>query len=217
MIDPRLHEALDGERDPAELPADLRESYARLAGAVQLLEGTPPVSVATRVMAEVRQIPARVHADNLARRLGRWLSRPRAVTVRLRPVWTLALAAGLAAILLLPSGPENGGAPPPGDRQGVARFVGHFPGARSVEVVGSFNDWSRGTLHLRDDNHDGIWDGDAVLPAGQHEYMFVVDGERWVADPLAGRYVDDGFGAGQENALLIVRPAVLPPSPAAQP
>jgi len=217
MIDPRLHEALDGERDPAELPADLRESYARLTGAVQLLEGTPPVSVATRVMAEVREIPARVHADNPARRLGRWLSRPRAVTVRLRPVWTLALAAGLAAILLLPSGPENGGAPPPGDRQGVARFVGHFPGARSVEVVGSFNDWSRGTLHLRDDNHDGIWDGDAILPAGQHEYMFVVDGERWVADPLAGRYVDDGFGAGQENALLIVRPAVLPPSPAAQP
>jgi len=217
MIDPRLHEALDGERDPAELPADLRESYARLTGAVQLLEGTPPVSVATRVMAEVRQIPARVHADSPARRLGRWLSRPRAVTVRLRPVWTLALAAGLAAILLLPSGPENGGAPPPGDRQGVARFVGHFPGARSVEVVGSFNDWSRGTLHLRDDNHDGIWDGDAILPAGQHEYMFVVDGERWVADPLAGRYVDDGFGAGQENALLIVRPAVLAPSPAAQP
>jgi hypothetical protein len=37
--------------------------------------------------------------------------------------------------------------------------------------------------------------------------MFVVDGERWVPDPLAGRYVDDGFGAGRENSLMIVRPA----------
>ena len=46
-----------------------------------------------------------------------------------------------------------------------------------------------------------------MLPAGQHEYMFVVDGERWVADPLAGRYVDDGFGAGRQNAVLIVRRA----------
>ena len=36
--------------------------------------------------------------------------------------------------------------------------------------------------------------------------MFVVDGERWVPDPLAGRYVEDGFGAGRENSLLIVRP-----------
>jgi hypothetical protein len=35
--------------------------------------------------------------------------------------------------------------------------------------------------------------------------MFVVDGERWVADPLAGRYVDDGFGSGRKNSLLIVR------------
>jgi 1,4-alpha-glucan branching enzyme len=73
--------------------------------------------------------------------------------------------------------------------------------------VGSFNDWSLGMLPLRDDNGDGIWHGDAVLPAGQHEYMFVVDGERWVSDPLAGRYVDDGFGNGRENSVLIVRPA----------
>lgn len=210
MIDPRLHEALDGERDPTELPADLRESYDRLVSATRMLSETPPGSVSARVMAEIRQNPV-ARAESPARRLGRWLSRPRAVTLRLRPVWTLALAAGLAAILLLPSGPSDDGIPTPGEKQGVARFVGHFPGARSVEVVGSFNDWSRGTLHLRDDNHDGIWDGDAVLPAGQHEYMFVVDGERWVADPLAGRYVDDGFGAGQENAVLIVRPATAQP------
>jgi 1,4-alpha-glucan branching enzyme len=88
----------------------------------------------------------------------------------------------------------------------VAHFVGSFPGARSVEVVGSFNNWSRGALHLRDDNNDGIWHAAAVLPTGQHEYMFVVDGERWVSDPLAGRYVDDGFGVGRQNSVLISGP-----------
>ena len=207
MIDPRLEEALDGKRDPGELPADLREAYARLTAAVELLEATPPVSVAARVMAEIRQIPAEPRAGSL-RRVTRWLTRPRAVTLRLRPAWTLGLAAGLAAILLLPAGPGGGNSP--GAAEGIAQFVGHFPGARSVEVVGSFNDWSRGTLHLQDDNHDGIWHGAVVLPAGQHEYMFVVDGERWVTDPLAGRFVDDGFGAGQENSLLIVRPAAQP-------
>jgi len=207
-IDPRLQEALDGERDPGDLPADLREAHARLIAATQMLKATPPVSVASRVMAEIRENPVRVQGDGPARRLIRWLGRPRAFTVRLRPVWTLALAAGLVTVLLLPW--SNGG-PTPGVAQGIASFVGHFPGARSVEVVGSFNDWSRGTLHLNDDNGDGIWHAKAVLPAGQHEYMFVVDGERWVSDPLAGRYVDDGFGAGQQNSLLIVRPVSSQP------
>ena len=200
--------ALDGERDPGTLPADLRDAYDRLTGAAHLLSGTPRLSVAARVMAEIRKAPQPESGESPMRRALRWLGRPRAITVRLRPVWTLALAAGLTAVLLLPFGEQ---ARQPGDAEGVAQFVGHFPGARSVEVVGSFNDWSRGMLHLNDDDGDGIWHGAAVLPAGQHEYMFVVDGERWVPDPLAGRYVDDGFGAGQQNSLLIVRPAATEP------
>lgn len=206
-LDPRLQEALDGERDPGELPADLREAYDRLMAAAHLISATPQLSVAARVMAEIRHATPPYQHDGSVRRAVRWLGRPRAVTVRLRPVWTLALAAGLTAILLFPSNP---GDLRPGVAEGVANFVGHFPGARSVEVVGSFNDWRRGVLHLNDDDGDGVWHGAAVLPAGQHEYMFVVDGERWVPDPLAGRYVDDGFGAGQQNSLLIVRPAESP-------
>ena len=203
-IDPRLQEALDGERDPATLPVGLREAYVRLLAATELLREPPAVSVADRVMAEIRSDAATsvTAPAGAARRLTQWFTRPRAVTLRLRPAWTLALAAALAALLLLPGGQ----APVPGAEEGIAQFVGHFPGARSVEVVGSFNDWRRGALPLSDEDHDGIWHGAVVLPTGQHEYMFVVDGERWVADPLAGRYVDDGFGAGRQNALLIVRP-----------
>ncbi len=208
-IDPRLQEALDGERDPGMLPADLRDAYDRLTSAAHLLSVTPRLSVAPRVMAEIRKAP-QPELETTMRRALRWLGRPLAVTVRLRPVWTLALAAGLTGILLFSTG-RGDGSPQPGVAEGVANFVGHFPGARSVEVVGSFNDWSRGMLHLNDDDGDGIWHGAAVLPAGQHEYMFVVDGERWVPDPLAGRYVDDGFGSGQQNSLLIVRPAATEP------
>jgi len=193
-IDPRVQEALDGERDPTTLPAELREAYARLTAAAALLREPPATSVAERVMAQIRR------EGPAPRPRANWLLRP--VTFRLRPVWTLAVAAAAAAVVFLPFKESA----TPGAEEGVAQFVGHFPGARSVEVVGSFNDWQRGALALRDEDHDGIWHGAVVLPAGQHEYMFVVDGERWVADPLAGRYVDDGFGAGQQNALLIVRP-----------
>jgi len=163
----------------------------RLDDAIELLKTTPAMSVESRVMAEVR----RISGPTPRRRVFTW---PRIATIG------LALAAGLAAILLIPRTPNT---LTPGESEGIAQFVGHFPGARSVEVVGSFNNWSRGLLHLRDENHDGIWHVAAVLPAGQHEYMFVVDGERWVTDPLAERFVDDGFGAGRENSVLIVRPA----------
>ena len=205
-MDPRLQEALDGERDPGELTADQREAYYRLTNAGTLLATTPVGSVADRVMAEIRATPLQVQQASRTARTIRWLTRPLAVTLRLKPLWTLGVAAaGLAAILLLPGEPNQ--MLTPGAAEGVARFVGNFPGARSVEVVGSFNNWSRGSLHLEDENHDGIWNVTTVLPAGQHEYMFVIDGERWVADPLAGRYVDDGFGAGRQNSVLIVRRA----------
>lgn len=166
----------------------------RLDDAIELLKTPPAVSVEARVMAEIRQMAVPVTA------------RPTRVT-RILPWLGLALAAGVAAIFLISTRNSQG---PLGEREGMAQFVGQFPGARSVEVVGSFNNWSRGLLHLRDDDHDGIWHAAAVLPAGQHEYMFVIDGERWVTDPLAGRFVDDGFGSGRENSVLIVRPAVQP-------
>jgi len=162
-----------------------------LDDAIELLKTPPALSVESRVMAEVR----RMSGPSLRRRLFTW---PRFATLG------LALAAGVAdATGWCPIDPVSFESA----SQGIAQFVGHFPGARSVEVVGSFNNWSRGLLHLRDENHDGIWHAAAVLPAGQHEYMFVVDGERWVTDPLAGRFIDDGFGAGRENSVLIVRPA----------
>jgi hypothetical protein len=195
-IDPQVHRVLDGELPADALTAAQREQLAALQRAAQVLSDLPRASVASRVMAEVRR-----PAPGVGRRLTHWLTERHTISISVRPVWSLALAAVLAAVAVIP-GHEP--APVLGDQEGIAQFVGRFPGAKSVEVVGSFTDWQSGAIVLRDDNHDGIWRGTVVLPVGQHEYMFVVDGERWVADPLAGRYVDDGFG--RENALLFVRP-----------
>jgi hypothetical protein len=195
-IDPQVHRVLDGELPADVLTAAQREQLATLLRAAQALAGVPRASVAARVMAEVRRPP-----EGAGRRLLHWLTDRHSVTFSVRPVWSLALAAALAAVAVIPG---HGPGPILGDQEGIAQFVGRFPGARSVDVVGSFTDWQAGAVVLRDDDHDGIWRGSVVLPIGQHEYMFVVDGERWVTDPLAGRYVDDGFG--RQNALLFVRP-----------
>lgn len=195
-IDPQLHRVLDGELPPDDLTSLQREQLAALQSAARLLAEAPVGSVAARVMAEVRRPPLSV-----GQRVAQWLTERHAITIAVRPVWSLALAAALAAIAVIPS---RGPGPVLGEQEGIAQFVGRFPGARSVEVVGSFTDWRPGAVVLRDDDHDGVWRATVVLPVGEHEYMFVVDGERWITDPLAGRYVDDGFG--RQNALLFVRP-----------
>jgi hypothetical protein len=43
------------------------------------------------------------------------------------------------------------------------------------------------------------------LPAGRHEYAFLVDGERWVADPNAPSSIEDEFGV--ESSVVTVDPA----------
>ena len=195
-IDPQVHRVLDGDLPREVLTAAQRKQLATLERAADHLAAVRPTSVAARVMAEVRR-----PAPNFTQRVTRLFTERHTITISVWPAWSLAVAAMLAAIAVIPS---RGPSPVLGDEEGIAQFVGRFPGAKSVEVVGSFADWRSGAVVLRDDDHDGIWRGTLVLPVGQHEYMFVVDGERWVTDPLAGRYVDDGFG--RQNGLLIVRP-----------
>jgi hypothetical protein len=197
-IDPRVHQALDGEIAREGLPPDLRRQADRIETVAAWLAEAPLIEgIAARVMAAVaRPAPTR------RRRLVRWFVTPHSLVLRMRPVWSLGLAAG---VLLLALFPARDAGPRLGQEEGIAQFVGRFPDARSVAVVGSFNDWRPGSIPLEDLDHDGVWRASIVLPVGTHEYMFVVDGERWVADPLAGRYVEDDFG--RENSLLIVRPA----------
>ena len=80
------------------------------------------------------------------------------------------------------------------------RFVLPATGAHSVVVAGDFNAWRTDATPLVDDDGDGVFVGTVSLAPGTYDYMFVVDGERWVADPYASQYRDDGFG--QRNAVL---------------
>jgi hypothetical protein len=68
-----------------------------------------------------------------------------------------------------------------------------------VELIGSFNHWSRGTIYLSGPDASGHWAVTIPLNSGRHEYQFLVDGEL-VIDPKAPLYRPDGFG--QKNAVL---------------
>ena len=72
--------------------------------------------------------------------------------------------------------------------------------AHTVAIAGDFNGWNPQANTLKDPDGDGIWTGALKLEPGRYEYMFVLDGEKWLPDPNALRYVKDGFG--NKNAIL---------------
>jgi hypothetical protein len=73
-------------------------------------------------------------------------------------------------------------------------FELHAPGADRVELLGTFNNWKMGDIVLDGPDASGHWTATVELPQGRHEYIFLVDGERWVADPKGMTHRPDGFG-----------------------
>jgi len=199
---------LDGELELAALPAELR---AEAEEAVRLLGGEAvdraPVEFGAdfeaRVMAAVRR---RAAAGSGA---WGWLTEPREIRVRVRP-WivgpALAAAAAAAVLLLgrLPGAPT--GATLAAQPESVfVKFVLYAPDAERVAVAGTFNEWSGTATPLVQGAGEaaGVWTTTIALSPGQHQYAFVLDGRRWIADPAAPA-VDDGFGTGRRNSVLAV-------------
>ncbi len=80
----------------------------------------------------------------------------------------------------------------------ITRFMLVAPGAREVALVGDFNEWDHGATRLvrvaSQGSSHGVWTIDLPLTAGRHSYAFLVDGQRWVADPARPRAIGDDFG-----------------------
>lgn len=197
-LDPLVLRVLDGDLPLEALPPALRaeaEAARRVLGATDRAPVPLSPGFDARVMVAVRSRRAR--RAGAARRALTWLAAPREVRVVVRP-WMAGALAAAAALVLLVTRPES---PAP---EGVAvRFVLHAPEAQTVALAGTFNQWDSGATPLVR-SEGGMWAATLVLPAGDHEYAFVVDGERWVPDPAAPG-VDDGFG--RRNSVLALSDA----------
>ena len=196
-----LHAWLDGDTDGRDMDLEARrdaELWTRITASLRGdVPGPAPAWIETQVMARVRQAAAPRRSAPWA-----WLLAPR--TIRLSPLALGGLAAAAVVVALMPmwlTGPPAAGPTPAAEPVVYVQFTLDAPDARSVAVSGDFNQWS-GDAALEDADGDGIWTLRVAVEPGVHEYMFVVDGERWVTDPNADRYADDGFG--NRNAVLAV-------------
>jgi hypothetical protein len=193
--------------DESQQDSDARFA-ARIAAPLRAEEHVHP-SFEKRLMEKVR-----AEAPSLYPPLGSndsWWKRKR--VVRVSPLAGLALAAGIGAVVVLSSvaigsristHPAVASATPATVHQDtvqLVRFVFVDRSAASVELVGDFNEWARGTTALQRSGAPGVWAVSVPLSPGRHEYAFIINGSRWVADPLAVKSTDD---FGTESSVIRV-------------
>lgn len=81
----------------------------------------------------------------------------------------------------------------------------------SVAIVGGFNGWDKARDPMRRDEN-GEWHGTVQIAPGVYPYLFVLNGNQWVPDPLAPKIVDLNSNV---NSKLIVRPLAYDALPGA--
>ena len=196
-------------------PGDEDAEFGRQLGAVLRTAESPGAGFDERVSAAIRAAQATPSAATVIRAAPKgaagWRRRQ---ALALPPLAWGALAAGFAALVSLGtlsaariiSAPRQDGQPTrpliasgqaalpaataSHDTVYVVRFVLADAGAHTVSLVGDFNAWARHATPLRA-ARPGVWTAQVPLKAGRHEYAFLVDGKRWVADPSAERLADE--------------------------
>ena len=171
--------------DDVVLVERLRASYASLPtpDAEQIARCT------TAVLAEAMHAPTRGFGGSLR---PRWWWGAVAAAVLVMSVSTVAVRrSGMSTgmpHLVQPVGATT-------ERGNITRFDLTLPSAaRKVALVGDFNGWDEHATPMVRRRHDGAWSAQVPLPPGRHVYAFVIDGKRWLVDPLAPQVPDEGYG-----------------------
>ena len=160
-------------------------------------EVDPPGDLTLRIMARLGP-----KKPSLWTRIRFWLIRPQVMTIRpltAIPALTLAVALFALAFVAQEKPMEDHSM-----KLATVRFILHDSAmqARNVSVIGSFNNWRADRSVMWYSQDAKAWILEAQLPPGDHEYLFLVNGEQLVPDPDAPMTSDDGFG--NRNSIVFV-------------
>ncbi len=113
--------------------------------------------------------------------------------------------AGLATAILLAAGIFlSRPAPETGAEVLQHRFVIYRPDISQARIVGDFTRWS--PVSMDKVGESGYWSITLKLPAGEHRYSYLVDGDQQIADPTVLTQEQDDFGG--KNSVINVAVAI---------
>ena len=204
----RIQRVLDGELDrsaldPREL-VGLQVAESILSGVIRAVPVHPLADLSAAVLKRI-DCEQRVRASHAVSPLAAlhalwsWLWQPHSIA--LRPAYGVAVIALFALSPALPFAVSDQPVMP-AVQPVLVQFRLDAPAAQQVALVGAFSDWR--PTHSMTRSGPGVWTVVVALEPGIHDYSFVVDGERWTADPAAAA-VADGFGG--VNSRIAVLPA----------
>ncbi len=211
----RIDRYFDGALEWTALTPEERAAAASIERAIHetraFVDARPAPDLAAGVMRQIEPLglrPATRRHRAWARFVGTlWTARQ--VSFQFRPAYGLLAAGAVALAVFVSDGwrsPADGAASSVVSATVAPRLFVQFrleaPDASTVRLAGSFTDWQ--PQHALHQTVPGTWTITLALPPGVHDYAFVVDGQRWVADPFA-QAVDDGFG-GTNSRIALVPP-----------
>ena len=158
----------------------------------------PAPDLRDSVMRRIAALPAVAPQRGPLHRLARHLWTPRDVRLQWRPLYAVVAGAFMLFMVFLPYGRRL----PDTDPRVFVQFRLDAADATDVRLAGSFTNWQpQYELH---EVSPGLWTITLPLSAGVHDYVFVVNGQRWIPDPYAPQ-IDDGFG-GVNSRIALVPP-----------
>lgn len=196
-----LPEDWDGvEEARFEIPED--SGLTEIARALRNLPDHDPLDyLLSSIMARLK--PER---RSLASRIREWARRPFSVT--LTPLQLIPAACLVLLLLGLTTFSSLRGTAPipafPQQMAGVPVMLSlKMPGARTVSVIGSFNEWRPQLCQrISDDSSSLEWTLVLTLPPGRYEYAYIIDDNDVIPDPWNETVQEDGFG--NRNSVLYV-------------
>ncbi len=196
MMDKRIHLFIDNELSPSDKQAfekellenkQLREDYEKMSGLLKLA-GTPsgharaPQDITDRIMGTIERPQGHPYS------LLRFLRIAAAIAI------VVATGAGVLTYVHRENNLVN------------ITFRVSVPNAKTVYVLGSFNQWGDVPEQLRNTGN-GLFTLTLKLKPGIYQYVYKVDNDEILSDPHARLYTQDGFG--QRNAILVVKNSKL--------
>jgi 1,4-alpha-glucan branching enzyme len=78
-------------------------------------------------------------------------------------------------------------------RKRVIFYCKAQPGSE-VYIAGDFNNWDPARKKMQEKDNDGIFTATMMLPPGEYEYKFVINGE-WSIDPECDEWIPNSLGS----------------------
>lgn len=177
-----------------------------------------PPGFTDQVMHKIEQVEHQPQRANVIEKIKKWMQAlwvPR--TISWRPIYSMGFAVVLLIAVSTPFYVASDAQMEEASNAGEAavqqvstakqqqeqvwvRFVYIDENAESIELAGDFNNWDPVALEKQEVNGEQVWTGLVSMNRGEHSYMFVKDGEKWLTDPMASVQREDGFG--NKNAVI---------------